>query len=576
MISEKKDILQNRNYERQAELMKTRVSQMIFEKQKATIAIGIVLAQNSQLINDIKDKTLNDQHYKTLIKVLKENTEYKNIWINIVDAQLNSVYRSWTKTMGDSLVNVRPDLKEVIKTKKISHTISSGKFTFAIKALIPILDQDRVIGVVEIISHFNSISKNMEKLETESVVVLNKEYGKKLQYPFTENFLDGYYIANFQAPKEKLEYLQKNGIENYLNDGFKIENGYIIVGYALKGFQGDLLGYYIMFKKLSDISSTYEDFFIFKWLAVGFITLLIIAGIVNSVLVYIISKQKNYVKNIIDSSTNIVIINDKTDIIDVNQTFFKYFMYEKSIENFSKHYTCVCDLFADAEGYISKNMDGEIWVDYILNRPNEIHKVKIVYHEKTYYFHIGISMILPEKGYYGIVLSDVTNEEQYKLELETMTVTDALTHIGNRRFYKIKIDENIALAKRYKVPLSIIMIDIDFFKKVNDTYGHSVGDNVLVEYTKLISNEIREADVFCRMGGEEFVIILPYIDIQDALKIAEKLRKSVEEHKVILPITMSFGVTEYIHGEEEEFLLSRADQALYAAKANGRNQVVAK
>jgi diguanylate cyclase len=575
-IHEKKSEMLNTIYDREAAIMQNRIAQMIYEKQKATIAIGIVLVEDTNFVEKLKSRTIDDSYYKEVVAKLRKDSEYKNIWVNIVDNNLNSVYRSWTDKRGDSLKRVRPDLAEVIRTKEVLYTISSGKFALAIKALVPVIENGKVVGVLELISHFNSIAKTLTTSYIDSVVLLNKEDSKNLQHPFTEEFLDGYYVANFDSPKDKLDYLQKHGIAKYFEIGFKVENGYIITSYPLVSYNGKTLGYYIMFKSINDISSTDEEFYAFKWIAIGFIGILILAGLVNLMLFYVLVRQKSYIKNIIDSSTNIVIINDKKQILDVNKAFFKYFYKEKNIEQFKEKYECVCDLFIEEEGYIFKYMDDTNWIDYILRHRDETNKVKIKYEDKLYYFSVGVALVSPEKGFYSAVFSDITREEMYKIELERLAVTDTLTGIGNRRFYTAKIDELISLAKRYKFPLSLIMLDIDHFKQVNDKHGHGVGDNMLIEYTKLIAGMIREADVFCRIGGEEFVIIVPHIDAISATKLAEKIRKKVAEHKVVVPITISLGVTQYIQGEDADHILTRVDEALYEAKENGRDQVVCK
>lgn len=575
-IHEKKSEMMQAIYDREASIMQTRIAQMIYEKQKATIAIGIVLVEDRNFVEKLKSRTIDDSYYKEVVAKLRKYSEYKNIWVNIVDSHLNSVYRSWTDKRGDSLKHVRPDMAEVIKTKEVSYTISSGKFALAIKALIPVIENGKVVGVLELISHFNSIAKTLKNSQIDSIVLLNKEDSKNLQHPFTEEFLDGYYVANFDSPKDKLDYLQTHGIENYFEVGFKVENGYIITSYPLVSYDGKTLGYYIMFKSLKSVSSTDEEFYAFKWIAIGFIGILILAGLVNLMLFYVLVRQKSYIQNIIDSSTNVVIINDKKKILDVNKAFYKYFYKEKNIEQFKQHYECICDLFIEEEGYISKYMDDENWVDYILKNNDKTNKVKIKYEDKRYYFSVGVAFVSPEKGFYSAVFTDITREEMYKLELEKIAITDTLTGIGNRRFYTTKIEEHISLAKRYKFPLSIIMLDIDHFKQVNDKHGHGVGDSILVEYTKLIAGMIREADVFCRIGGEEFVIIVPHIDAIAATKLADKIRKKVAEHKAVLPITMSFGVTQYIQGEDADHILTRVDEALYQAKENGRDQVVCK
>jgi len=119
------------------------------------------------------------------------------------------------------------------------------------------------------------------------------------------------------------------------------------------------------------------------------------------------------------------------------------------------------------------------------------------------------------------------------------------------------------------------MFDIDYFKKVNDENGHDAGDRVLVEYSKLISSTIRDSDIFCRVGGEEFMVILPHTIVENAIQIAEKLRITVEIHECKIPITISLGVVEYKLDETLNHFLKRLDMALYKAKDDGRNRVVA-
>ncbi len=157
---------------------------------------------------------------------------------------------------------------------------------------------------------------------------------------------------------------------------------------------------------------------------------------------------------------------------------------------------------------------------------------------------------------------------------------DALTGFYNRGQLEERIKQEIASAKRQKTPLCAIMTDIDFFKKVNDTYGHAAGDLVLKTVSKVIRSQLREYDIAGRYGGEEFAILLPFTKINEAQMVAERLRKSVEE-KVIdiskvnaefgeIKVTISLGVYEF----EDDELLKYADKALYKAKENGRNQVV--
>ena len=554
--------------------MREKLSSMILQKQKATVAIALSMASNKHLAQNVKNKKIRKDYYKNLIKKFKVNTLYQNIWIQLLDKDLTSLYRSWSDKKGDNLSRIREDLVSVALSKKVTYSVSVGKFDLSIKVIVPLFINNDFVGIVEVISHFNSISKQLKKSDIDSAVLLKKEYKKQLEFPFTKLFIDDYYVANFDAPKTTREYLKSYGVENYFNNSYKIENGYIITSYELKNRDETPIAYYIMFKKIDTISDMDLEFFMFKWLAFGIIVVMSIAMIVSIILYFANRRQKEYYKNIIDSAINIVIINDRKTILDANRAFFKYFNSYNSLKDFKKDNECICDFFVEEDGYIQKDMNGILWVDYLIDNSSQKHKVKINIFSKEYYFLISASRVLQEINHYSVVLSDITAEENYKNELEHLTVTDALTGIGNRRSFHQKIENEIRNAKRYKHPLSLVMFDIDFFKRVNDKHGHSVGDELLIEYTKLIHSHLREGDIFCRIGGEEFMIILPYATRDDAQKIAEKLRAEVESYRKIIPITMSFGVVEYIKGEDVEFIFKRVDDALYKAKNSGRNRVV--
>jgi diguanylate cyclase (GGDEF)-like protein len=139
----------------------------------------------------------------------------------------------------------------------------------------------------------------------------------------------------------------------------------------------------------------------------------------------------------------------------------------------------------------------------------------------------------------------------------------------------------IPYIKREKQPLVVLAIDIDKFKTINDTHGHHTGDVVLVEVTKTISHILRKSDIFGRIGGEEFAILLPNTSIDGAKLVAEKMRETIESLKLFsgenipIPVTISIGISDMNYNDNcTEDILLRADEALYKAKGNGRNQVV--
>jgi diguanylate cyclase (GGDEF)-like protein len=165
--------------------------------------------------------------------------------------------------------------------------------------------------------------------------------------------------------------------------------------------------------------------------------------------------------------------------------------------------------------------------------------------------------------------------------LETLSVTDVLTGLANRRRLMTRLEEEVARARRYKTPLSVVMIDIDHFKEVNDFHGHAMGDEVLRNIGAMLKAGVRTTDLAARYGGEELTLVLPHTDIPEAMLVAENLREKFagfEHHldRVTLKKTVSMGVAAR-DGQGEvpsaEDLLKYADEALYRAKQNGRNRV---
>lgn len=161
------------------------------------------------------------------------------------------------------------------------------------------------------------------------------------------------------------------------------------------------------------------------------------------------------------------------------------------------------------------------------------------------------------------------------VELEKAAITDALTGLFNRRRLDQAFDHELERTYRYDHPLSLILIDVDRFKAVNDTHGHQVGDQVLREFAAILRRGVRSVDTVGRWGGEEFLIICPETDLEAAMAIAEKLRTTVAEADwpPATHITSSFGISQFHEGDSMKDLVARADAALYRAKTSGRNRV---
>lgn len=178
-------------------------------------------------------------------------------------------------------------------------------------------------------------------------------------------------------------------------------------------------------------------------------------------------------------------------------------------------------------------------------------------------------------------LAGTNIESKYHEEIYRLTTVDGLTHAYNKRYFLESLERELNRAQRYSRALSLIMLDIDHFKNINDTYSHLAGDYVLREMGSQIIQNLRREDIFSRYGGEEFAILLPEIGLEDARQVAEKLRRKIESQTFMfsqktIPVTASFGVHATKPNEPDvtsEQFIAAADAKLYEAKQSGRNRV---
>ena len=176
-------------------------------------------------------------------------------------------------------------------------------------------------------------------------------------------------------------------------------------------------------------------------------------------------------------------------------------------------------------------------------------------------------------------------EMRYNLdEVRKASLIDPLTAIGNRKYFDLEVAKVTVEAAETNTPLSALMVDIDFFKKFNDTFGHLIGDEVLKLVAKTLVENLKGRDIIARYGGEEFIILLPQTNVEDAVYVANTLRETLATKQVkrrktnetLGIVTISIGATQYKVGEETDSFINRADEALYEAKQTGRNKVISK
>ena len=201
---------------------------------------------------------------------------------------------------------------------------------------------------------------------------------------------------------------------------------------------------------------------------------------------------------------------------------------------------------------------------------------------RPYWVDLNIIPLTDETGtitHFAAIERDITAQKATEKQLSALAATDELTGLVNRRAFRAELGREIARALRYHRPLAIIAVDLDHFKRVNDEHGHEVGDAVLVGFSQVARRTLRQIDVICRMGGEEFDILAPNTNLEEARHLAERLREELRRSKfrcrdIEIGITASFGVTALSGPEDSvDAILKRADQALYSAKQAGRDRV---
>ncbi|MDY0133134.1 MAG: diguanylate cyclase [Desulforegulaceae bacterium] len=215
---------------------------------------------------------------------------------------------------------------------------------------------------------------------------------------------------------------------------------------------------------------------------------------------------------------------------------------------------------------------------------SKLNTIKIVIHrknseDKKYQEHTEQKISKLQEELLSFKAEVLETEEKFR-EMERDLLLDSLTGAYNRRAYDKRIKEEVERFFRYKTKFSMILFDVDHFKRINDLYGHGIGDKCLAEIIKKVTPLLREVDFLARYGGEEFAVLLPETDLEGAVKVAEKIRKTIEEISFIykkekITITVSLGVCE-INEEDSGYdsLFSRLDMAMYEAKESGRNKVV--
>jgi diguanylate cyclase (GGDEF)-like protein len=253
------------------------------------------------------------------------------------------------------------------------------------------------------------------------------------------------------------------------------------------------------------------------------------------------------------------------------------FLGDASLHAFLKKYESLSKRFESKEGYYYPQNNDTQWVEEIkeIEADKRIVSIQDRKMSESKFFLVSVSEKTQSKNRI-VTFSEITSIVKEKHQYKHEAYTDELTQIDNRARFNILFSKAIERSKKNQSDLSIALLDIDNFKQINDRYGHAVGDKVLKLFATLILDNIRATDSFSRWGGEEFVLLLSGMALENAKMTAEHLRLIIEKYDFGInnKLTCSFGVTTRHKNDTSESLFGRVDQALYHAKNSGRNKVV--
>ena len=416
--SAKIDQLKSNKYASVSIKMKEEFTTLLEEKRKTTLAIALLLSKNNYFLDLLVNNRNLQLDLDTYSGILKEHSDFKNIWFQIVNKDGVSIARSWTKKRGDNILKQRIDLQKVFQTKQATTSISVGKFDLTFKASVPILYKNKIVGIFEAISHFNSVTNNLVKKHIYPVIIVDEKYKKQLLHPFTNIFIGDNYIANKNATKKEIEIIKRKGVSFFknLSEPYIIdkESKQLITIVTLYDVNNKPMSYVLLFKPLDNIDiseitqlKTNMNFYIILLvLTIGIIIYYFAINKYNRSL----KDEHSRIKLILDTQPNIMILIDETSIVDVNSKFLEFFNKYKDLNDFLNNHKCICDLFEkfDGDDYIKdKIVENKKWIEYILDNSNKVLKVAIKKDAVLHHFIVKAAQV---NSNIVVVLVDITSE----------------------------------------------------------------------------------------------------------------------------------------------------------------------
>lgn len=533
--------------------------------------------------------------------------KYKQLRDRLSARQLNFVFPDNTVFIrfhvphkyGDDLTGVRPSVVYVNTRKEPFTGIEVGKVTAGFRYIFPVFSKDgKYLGCVEISKPFEAIRRMLKQIDRDGEYVLlihRSEIEKKVFYDFKGYYkpfagLNDWLVEDttgilVDAPepisRKYIQILSGSNLKQILETTENITSyvsseGMFYKITAIKFGEKDQKVKPLVLLRVSpapDIASIVNTFYDFEFIYL-FLLVVIFAGLMFYFKKNYAIKIKNKELEIITSTmgSGLAILDTEGIVKFINNAALNMLGFSKEEILGSSFHEAVhkhagskenCPIFLSIKSV--KNYDADDMFETKDGR------------------HIDVSIRLRplfiDDNHIGsiLVFDDITERKQMEKKLFMLATVDHLTGLYNRRYTVEAMNKFKNQSDRYGYPLSVMMLDVDNFKKINDTFGHETGDEVLKTLAKTIKENIRASDIPSRWGGEEFLVVLPNTDLDGAVNLAERIREAVSRVEVgpVKRFTISVGVAQYDFGETIDDLVIKADRGLYEAKRSGKNRVVA-
>ena len=577
-------------------------AQTLYQSTLEVDRVAQILSEANNAIQDEKNLLRNE--LKRLLTTKHDRAKQKGVLqYHFVLTDNESFLRMHKpEKFGDDLTHVRDDFRYTNRTKQPTVGFTQGRTAHGFRNTFPISDKTgKHVGAMEVsfssdsfqwylnnISNIHThflVNKNIFDTKTWTRDDLILKYSQSAESPNYMVSLDGLHSKEECIDENKIKLspirkeidkkiLQGNKFTSYVKHFDHVD---VFSFLPIKNMKDKTVAWLVSFEESPFINLTLKSGLIIR--VISFLaSLLLIYFVVMQILSKeSIEKKHNLLDDILNATDDIMFITDFKNVSFSNDKFKNLLNREekKSFKENSKYN--ILNSFMNVEGclhsgLLKKNED----FGSLIKRTIEDERVVSILdrHFKEKMFQISLSKTNSTDEYL-VTLTDITKLKEKHAETENKAYIDGLTKVYNRNKFDEILRDEIISVKRYKHKLSMAIIDIDKFKDFNDTYGHLIGDEVLIMMAQNVNNNVRAVDTFARWGGEEFVILFKETSIENASRVSQKIKSNIENlrHPVAGNITASFGLSEYKEGDTAESLFKRCDEAVYLAKENGRNRI---